>query len=1755
VRSPFFIAPADEQASQDTKALRDQINVALQSNENGVHRLLDILHGMRDNVTISLLGPTAEAQLRKILDLPEDNRKAILARKALNILQFEDMSEPFDDVISPLEGTFRWWAEEQVVPVANRITASAFDDVNSVAPNIGFDPSATVQPDLSRHQGYMAIRDHGPSKRVTPQPASELAHSSTSAKALDTAESVHRVGLPEWLHSGSGIYHIVGPTGSGKSTFLKYIYRDPVALECLERWASGRKLILAKFFLRKRGSKRQHSISGLCRAVLFNVLEHCPELIPQALPDLWSQIESAPWQVEVKAQLQHDEICNALDILLRARTLSKTHAVCILIDGLDEHSEENVDHLSLVSLITRWTDAAPKDVKICATSRPCSVFLSAFSEQWRLWINHYTHPDIKKLVRHYLLEAAAFSPTTSGAVLIGSRQNLVDQIVLRSRGDIRWAITASRAMKQYGQTHHVDSILSDVDANYFVRFPTAVPLDIEPSNRLGMRANQSIGWSTTLDDTPGGVLTIRQSTTNVSSLYKRREKELRKYLGVAEDLKNDLAIVEETRLLGTCEWFKARQGYRRWLDAAESPARVLWVTGKPASGKSTLAGYIINSLQDSQEACSYFFFKHSDASKSTLTPCLRSLAYQMACADSGIHDALVTMMDDDDGRLADDDDSERAVWRKLFTDCILQKPFKRHFWIIDALDECENAVNAFHSILGKWNTDLSLRVLVTSRDTKELRMAFQDLRSQYTCEVIQSNDTAVDIKLFVKHYSPRINTKNEDARNELVRTILEKSEGSFIWTKLVLNELAEANSEKEVAAILKNVPGKMEPLYARTLLLMSRAKRGKSLASAILSWVTCASRPLSTEELTAALNMYLQEDITRLDASILAVCGQLVTVDRFNKVQLVHETVREFLLNPGLKSEFAVRLEDAHSRLAKVCLRYLTGGAMKAPRSTRQRTTRRPTTDRESAILSYACLNFSHHLFHACVTPGNQDLLERFLEDSVPSWIAFVASATTNLSALMQASKEIQSYLRRCVDEKIPCHNILRLAECWDTDLERVIAKFGDAIIAYPRAIHSLVPPLCPANSLIRKMGASSRGLSIMGLTDTDWDDHLLCIDHHARTSAVACGHKFFAVGLDTGLIATYRTSTGQAYKELQHGDRVKLICFINDTGLLASCGRNSIKVWNLEKGTVVYDLKAPRMCISLVHYQTDVDNRLLAVTSRNCLIQWDLQNNAQCLPDRQLNAGEDSGEHSLRGTPCAISISTEHQMLAAAYHGRPILLWDLEADEYYGSCGTARHMPQALVLNPNKDASLLAVSDLDGQLFLFDPFEDCALQDTRANCPQLAASPDGKFLAGAAGSGSIHIYKFESLRLIYNVQSTNIHIEQLAFAHESNRVVDIRDSFCNLWSPAVLRQAETTGGGPPSPRDTGTPQARLKVSTMLVHPDEQQIYCGCNEGSVFLYDLETGRRTSTLYGHKTHVRFITQLSTRDSILSIDSSNSMLAHKIEGSPQSTRLGRRMFGARLMGDKTITQVLASAPANKFILSTRESDHMWDFDGSEQQFMSHTNDPGIRQWAQHPQSASHVLRLDSYALRVFSWHDWSELTQVTISSPAITLQLKSTTPFTVSSAPSFLVEWSALNGNNDTLGLSMLEQRCFEINKDNSSTSRAPEPPINLQNPFLQRLSARVAHVIGTLENGNLLFLDQQSWVCSVDLAASGRPSFEYWRHFFVPTDWISSTRNVVSAVVQRRVVFAKDDGIVIFRRGLEFRESVRVDDALAGALDT
>lgn len=153
-------------------------------------------------------------------------------------------------------------------------------------------------------------------------------------------------------------------------------------------------------------------------------------------------------------------------------------------------------------------------------------------------------------------------------------------------------------------------------------------------------------------------------------------------------------------------------------------------------------------------------------------------------------------------------------------------------------------------------------------------------------------------------------------RASLAEKILDKSKGSFLWTIFVINELSKSYGVKEINKLLEDVPQGMGPLYKRILDLMTQATRGKGFAKAVLAWATCATRPLTTAELDGALRLDLKDYFPR---SIAALWGQLITIE-FGKVQMVHETAREFLLDTKLESEFAVNKTQAHMRIARACL-------------------------------------------------------------------------------------------------------------------------------------------------------------------------------------------------------------------------------------------------------------------------------------------------------------------------------------------------------------------------------------------------------------------------------------------------------------------------------------------------------------------------------------------------------------------------------------------------------------------------------------------------------------------------------------------------------------------------------------------------------------------------------------------------------------------------------------------------------------------
>lgn len=222
---------------------------------------------------------------------------------------------------------------------------------------------------------------------------------------------------------------------------------------------------------------------------------------------------------------------------------------------------------------------------------------------------------------------------------------------------------------------------------------------------------------------------------------------------------------------GTCKWFSTKTSSLKWRDFAPDAPSVLWVSGIPAAGKSVLAGYVVCQLRKTNSSCSSFFFKYGDKSKSRLSACLRSLAFQVACTNPQGRETLLEMQKDD---VKFDDDNERIILRKLFLSVIFQTELSRHYWVIDALDECVNVASFFDQMLAKLDESIPLRILITSRETSELEKHFFGLGThRFQSERISTTDTLPDIKLLAEAKAKSLVVKDDEDRAALVENILE----------------------------------------------------------------------------------------------------------------------------------------------------------------------------------------------------------------------------------------------------------------------------------------------------------------------------------------------------------------------------------------------------------------------------------------------------------------------------------------------------------------------------------------------------------------------------------------------------------------------------------------------------------------------------------------------------------------------------------------------------------------------------------------------------------------------------------------------------------------------------------------------------------------------------------------------------------------------------------------------------------------------
>jgi hypothetical protein len=244
-----------------------------------------------------------------------------------------------------------------------------------------------------------------------------------------------------WLEAGSGIFHITGKPGSGKSTLMKYICKHSKTRSLLEAWAGERKLVVGKFFFWRLGTTMQKSLKGLARALLYHIMCERPEMISSLFHEAWEKTALISNNTTLDIELTHTEIFGALRKIATQLDDYRDFKICFFIDGLDEFEGQ---HEYIVQQFLEWTNLN-SHVKICVSSREWNIFQYRFPADTRLKIHYLTRNDIEK----YVLDRLGLDDRFLGLKATSeARSDLIYSVVKKAEGVFFWVTLVVNALKE-----------------------------------------------------------------------------------------------------------------------------------------------------------------------------------------------------------------------------------------------------------------------------------------------------------------------------------------------------------------------------------------------------------------------------------------------------------------------------------------------------------------------------------------------------------------------------------------------------------------------------------------------------------------------------------------------------------------------------------------------------------------------------------------------------------------------------------------------------------------------------------------------------------------------------------------------------------------------------------------------------------------------------------------------------------------------------------------------------------------------------------------------------------------------------------------------------------------------------------------------------------------------------------------------------------------------------------------------------------
>lgn len=396
-------------------------------------------------------------------------------------------------------------------------------------------------------------------------------------------------------------------------------------------------------------------------------------------------------------------------------------------------------------------------------------------------------------------------------------------------------------------------------------------------------------------------------------------------------------------------------------------SNVLWISGAPGAGKSTIAASIVRKAQHKRAA---FLVTRDVPERRDPRNIWRTVVFALAKMHPRFKDAITEVFKAEEPEIIPKNADIRDQFRLL-----VKEPFEKHISslptgspcavvVIDALDECRTDDKDWRDLLnsiaawGKLSSNIKL--VVTSRDEKDIWDKLDEISERIVLESgnAVSKETSNDIRhFFVESFEEMSVSDRAWPGEEAINQLTKYAAGLFIWARTVVEYVGKRKQFTGPVQKLKGVLGnlgksddrtssKIDRLYGQVIYetLSDQDDEYMEAAKFVLATIVLAKAPLRVSDLAGLLAV--QDDGPTVDPlafvqSVVEAFSSVISVRMSDKrLQVCHTTFAEFVLVEGRMrtvmlevraaekergdqdtwEAFTIRRSEQSARLAQSCL-------------------------------------------------------------------------------------------------------------------------------------------------------------------------------------------------------------------------------------------------------------------------------------------------------------------------------------------------------------------------------------------------------------------------------------------------------------------------------------------------------------------------------------------------------------------------------------------------------------------------------------------------------------------------------------------------------------------------------------------------------------------------------------------------------------------------------------------------------------------